>query len=120
MCAPRDQRKSTNNHNDQTQLNALRQFLPSRHWRSPLWRKPSRSEEGGQELEGRVRQPFAQARNRKIDEGAQLQRQAVLHVINEMHGPRRRLEGIENDRQPAAPYMVLDLIGVRPDKTRSA
>jgi hypothetical protein len=67
-----------------------------------------------------VRQPFAQARNRKIDEGAQLQRQAVLHVINEMHGPRRRLEGIENDRQPAAPYMVLDLIGVRPDKTRSA
>src|SRR3979411_2046260 len=92
----------------------------SRHCRSSLWRKPSRGDEGGQELEGRELQPFAQARNHKIDEGAQFQRQAVLLVIDEMHGPRRRLESIENDRQPAAPYMVFDLIRVRADKTRSA
>jgi hypothetical protein len=56
-------------------------------------------------LQSRVRQPLAQGRDDEIDESAQLQRQAIPRVIDEMDRRGRRLEGVEQDGHALAAHL---------------
>ena len=66
-----------------------------------------------------MREPLAQGRDDEINECAQLQRQAIPRVIDEVYRRRRRLEGVENDDHALAAFKVDDLIGQNPDEPRS-
>jgi len=63
-----------------------------------------------------VRQPLAQGRDDESDERAQLQRQAIPRVIDEVYRRGRRLDGVEHDGHALAEHEVDDLIG----KTRTS
>src|ERR1700730_11355170 len=48
----------------------------------------------------------------KIDECTQLERQAGLAVVDQIHRPGWRLKCFESERQRSPPHMIDDLIGV--------
>ena len=55
------------------------------------------------ELECGGRQTVTQARNGEIDKSAQLERQAVLLVVDQMHRTGWRLEPFEQELQQVLP-----------------